>query len=93
MRSAIITCFGSRNSSIFSNQLTASEIEKLVTSVMVEPFIFTARAAGFRRCPSHVSQFAADWYRLNSSLNLLESLSLNRRSRFGTKPSNGFRVV
>ena len=93
MRSAIVTCFGLRNASISSNQSTASEIEKLVTSVMVEPCIFTASAAGLRRCPSHVSQFAADWYRLSSSLNLLESVSLNLRSRFGTKPSNGFWVV
>ena len=51
---------------------------------------FYSKCGCLRRCPSHVSQFAADWYRLSSSLNLLESLSRNLRSDLALNPQMAF---
>ena len=54
--------------------------------------IFTASASGFRRLPWQTSQGCAEKKRPISSRTQAESVSFQRRSRFGMTPSKAFFV-
>ena len=80
-------------SSAPANHPSACLIDMAETSMMSSPAILIASASGFRRLPPQCSQTAADWYWANSSRVACESVSIKRRSRLLTTPSNGLWVT
>ena len=92
MRPAISFCclFSVAGSS--SNQVPAARMDNSATWQMCRPAIFTASASGFSRAPWQTSQGFAEKKRPISSRTQAESVSFQRRSRFGMTPSKTFLV-
>ena len=70
----------------------AARMDFSATSAMCRPAIFTASASGFSRAPWQTSQGFAEKKRPISSRTQAESVSFQRRSRFGMTPSKTFFV-